>query len=264
MKLHYTEYGEGPIRLMILHGLMGSERNWTGIAKALGASMRVIVPDLRNHGQSPHADEHTVASMRQDVLELADQLTDAPLFFLGHSMGGYVAMDIACRHPERLHGLIVEDIAPRSYATGLTGILNAMAALDLANLRSKSEVDSRLSAAVPRGEVRKFLLTNLQTVNGHLSWRINIPALIRFTKEDLIQNMFTPDLRYAGPSLFIGGGSSPYLLTDDEPLIRRHFPNAEISIIQNADHWVHYDAPDSFMRLILKFVTGHQPVTNSR
>ena len=52
MKLAFADYGEGP-PLIILHGLFGSGRNWTGIAKKLAANWRVSTVDLRNHGASP-------------------------------------------------------------------------------------------------------------------------------------------------------------------------------------------------------------------
>ncbi|MBC8281770.1 MAG: alpha/beta fold hydrolase [Chloroflexi bacterium] len=52
MTLSHTTYGDGP-PLVILHGLFGSGKNWTGIAKQLAADFRVITVDLPNHGASP-------------------------------------------------------------------------------------------------------------------------------------------------------------------------------------------------------------------
>src|SRR3954454_17577838 len=61
-----TEYGAGA-PLAILHGLFGSGRNWTSIAKRLGAHHHVIAFDLRNHGASPWAKTMAYAEMADDV-----------------------------------------------------------------------------------------------------------------------------------------------------------------------------------------------------
>src|SRR4051795_6170350 len=61
-----TEYGEGA-PLAILHGLFGSGRNWSSIAKRLGAHHRVIAFDLRNHGASPWEATMNYDEMAEDV-----------------------------------------------------------------------------------------------------------------------------------------------------------------------------------------------------
>ena len=68
MKLASTELGDGPA-LIILHGLFGSARNWSTIARRLAASYRVIALDLRNHGDSPWAGTMTYAEVADDVAD---------------------------------------------------------------------------------------------------------------------------------------------------------------------------------------------------
>jgi esterase len=254
MKLHYAEYGQGNQVLLILHGLMGSERNWQRVAQVLAKDIRLIVPDMRNHGQSPHSEIHTIQAMREDVEELTEDLRLDKFYLLGHSMGGYAAMDWAFHHPEKLIALIIEDIAPRGYRTELPRILQAMAEIDFPSIKSKSEVDRILTHAIPRNTIRKFLLTNLHTSNNVLAWRVNVPALLHFVSQDISQNIFTANQRYNGPVLFIGGERSSYKLTDETVLIRSHFPSAKIEMVAKADHWVHYDAPEEFCTRVLNFI----------
>jgi esterase len=60
--LHYLDQGQGP-PLVILHGLFGTLDNWQSLARrwATEAGLRVISVDLRNHGRSFHAAEHSYA-----------------------------------------------------------------------------------------------------------------------------------------------------------------------------------------------------------
>ena len=113
MKLAFADYGEGP-PLIILHGLFGSGRNWTSIAKNLAANWRVMTVDLRNHGASPWDADMNYALMAEDVLALIEaEKLDSPVL-LGHSMGGKTAMMAALTNPDAIGALIVADIAPVS------------------------------------------------------------------------------------------------------------------------------------------------------
>ena len=111
MKLFYRKFGDGP-PLIILHGLYGSSDNWVSIAKKLGDSFTVYLPDQRNHGQSPHSDIHDYDSMRDDLFELVTELRLKKFFLAGHSMGGKTAMAFAVKWPEMINGLLIADISP--------------------------------------------------------------------------------------------------------------------------------------------------------
>src|ERR1019366_6953566 len=100
--------GEAPASV-ILHGMLGSSRNWQTVGRELGAARRVCALDLRNHGMSPHADSMTYDEMAGDVLAWMDAHGVGRAELIGHSMGGKVAMLLACRHPERVGRLVVVD-----------------------------------------------------------------------------------------------------------------------------------------------------------
>ncbi|MEA3317665.1 MAG: alpha/beta fold hydrolase, partial [Bacteroidota bacterium] len=57
MKLFYRKYGEGE-PIIILHGLYGSSDNWIPIAKSLSDKFEIYLLDQRNHGRSPHSNNH--------------------------------------------------------------------------------------------------------------------------------------------------------------------------------------------------------------
>jgi len=104
--------GAGKPALIVLHGLLGSSRNWQSTGSDLAARYQVWALDLRNHGRSPHEAEMSYEAMVADVIAWMDGQGIARAALMGHSMGGKVAMLLACRHPERVERLVVVDIAP--------------------------------------------------------------------------------------------------------------------------------------------------------
>lgn len=73
MKLHVREYGNGA-PVVILHGLFGGGDNWHTVARAMSKRRRMIVPDQRNHGRSPHSKEFSNALLAQDLEGLLSPL----------------------------------------------------------------------------------------------------------------------------------------------------------------------------------------------
>ena len=106
------EYSED---LVILHGLLGSADNWQTLAKRYAIDFRVHLLDARNHGRSPHSEEHTYEAMSEDLLEYLDTHSIEKANLLGHSMGGKTVMMFTEKHPDRVSKLIVADIAHREY-----------------------------------------------------------------------------------------------------------------------------------------------------
>ena len=259
LTLAAAEYGTGP-PLAILHGLFGSGRNWTSIAKRLGAHHRVhhrvIAFDLRNHGASPWAETMAYAEMAEDVCASLAALGYRRFALLGHSMGGKVAMLAALRDFDAVERLVVADIAPVAYQPRHLRLVAALRALDLAAVRRRADAGALLAKAVPDPVERAFLLQNLVLESGAARWRINLAAIEREMPVLIGFPPIPPGTTYAGPSLFIGGGHSDYLRPDHEPEIRHLFPRARIARIPEAGHWLHAETPQAFLDLVEPFLAG--------
>lgn len=253
MDLFYREYGKDSPVLVILHGILGSGRNWHTVAGHLGRMCRVIVPDQRNHGRSPHAPEHHLKDLAHDIYALQKKAGAFPAIILGHSMGGLVAMEMALHMPEAVDGLIVVDIAPRPHRAGVAQVLHAMRRIDLLQHGKKSAVDAALEVSIADPLVRQFVLTNLAVTRSGLRWRVNLPVLIEFLQESQAYSPAPTD-QYAGPALFIRGEKSRYILNEDLELIRHFFPQATLETVPGAGHWVHYEQPEILTRLVTDFV----------
>ena len=168
--LHYSRSGSGE-PLLILHGLFGSGKNWHSQARRFAEFFDVYCVDLRNHGQSFHADEMNYPAMADDVVRLLDHLGIDSCRMLGHSMGGKVAMTIAIQHPALISRLVVADIAPVSYRHHYDDLIDPILALQLDRYRSRAEVDHALRAYIPEDTLRAFLLQNLERDGAEWRWR---------------------------------------------------------------------------------------------
>jgi esterase len=253
MQLFHRDLGgAGRPPLVILHGMLGSSRNWQTAGEDLAARYHVCALDLRNHGASPHGEPMTYEAMMADVVEWLEAQGVGPATVLGHSMGGKVAMLLACRQPGRVTRLVVEDIAPKDYAAARHRVeFDAMNALDLATLRSRAEAERSLEASVPDWGLRKFLTTNLDRgVDGQWRWTINLPVLTQALAA-LAKNPLQPSDRFAGPTTFIAGGKSGYVQADDWAAIVRHFPAATREILPLAGHTPHMEARAAFFQSLL-------------
>lgn len=126
VELKYTEYTKPEAAsassaanrkppVIIVHGLLGQSRNFASIAQSLAAQLqfqrRILTVDLRNHGESGHAESMSYTAQAQDLLAVMDREGMEEAVLIGHSMGGKVVKAAALLHPERVTGLVVMDIA---------------------------------------------------------------------------------------------------------------------------------------------------------
>ena len=110
MRLAYADQGPGPV-VVLLHGFPLSRAMWAEQLSGIGSIYRVIAPDLRGHGESPAPDGvYTMDEMADDVIELLETLhISEPIVLGGLSLGGYVALSLIVRYPQRVRGLMLMD-----------------------------------------------------------------------------------------------------------------------------------------------------------
>jgi len=252
MKLHFKKFGSGP-PLIILHGVFGSSDNWKTLANHLMSTFEVYLVDQRNHGLSPHSDDFNYQVMTDDLKELLHDEKIEKCILLGHSMGGKTAMNFAVQYPEKIIKLIIVDIAPKGYPPHHENILKGVHSLTLHEINTRKEADDLLSVTINNAGIRQFILKNLsRNPKGLFYWKINWKAI-----EDNIQAIGAPLLSQAvfpGEVLFIRGAQSDYILNEDEPLLKKHFPDADLMTIQKAGHWVHAEQPAQLLALINQFI----------
>ena len=245
MKLNYKVLGEGE-PVIVLHGLLGMLDNWQAPARLLQDSFQVILVDLRNHGHSPHSEEHNYSAMMNDVLELMDDLRLSRAHLLGHSMGGKVVMKLAQHFPARVNKLIVADIGPKFYPTHHNHILDGLNAIDVNKLENRKDAEDIFSNYVSDFGERQFILKNLyRTDEGGFDWRINIPVISKEIYQ--VGGEVLLEKRIEKPALIIRGADSSYVKDADFQSFKSSFVNAELITIEGANHWVHAIKPIEFV-----------------
>ncbi|MCG5547315.1 alpha/beta fold hydrolase [Halorhodospira halochloris] len=251
--LNYSVRGEGE-PVVLLHGLYGSSGNLARVTRHLAKGCRVITPDLRNHGKSPHSPQMDYITMAADVAALLEREHIERAALLGHSMGGKVAMTMALTMPERVSCLIAADIAPKLYRRSHDSLISRLQAVDVKGAASRAEIDAQLSSTVEDGQVRQFLLTNLQKAqDGGYFWRIPLDYLANAVPE--IEGFPALDGVYTGPALFVYGTRSEYFILErDEELVQKYFTQPEYAAIPGAGHWLHAENPQEFNRIIGAFL----------
>ena len=248
LPLVVRELGGAGTPLVVLHGLLGSARNWQSAGVALAErGHRVLAPDLRNHGVSPWGEDCSYAALAADVIAWLDRLAVGPVHLLGHSMGGKAAMRVVMDRPDLVARLTVVDISPRAYPDRVRQEFAAMEALDLAGLKSRKDADEKLTPLVADWGLRQFILTNLgQDADGRWRWTVNREALTKSLPQ-ILADPLRPDEVWAGPTRFIRGGRSDYVRDEDLPKIRAHFPAADVVTLPASGHNPHFDARAGFV-----------------
>jgi esterase len=258
MKLSFHVYGKGP-PLVILHGLFGLSDNWVTIGRKLGEHFRVYIPDLRNHGHSPHSPVFDFPALEDDLLEFIETHELEKPVLMGHSLGGKTAMHFALHMPGMVGKLIVIDISLRKYPHNEEhqALINAMLDTDLSEAGTRGDVDRQLMRTIESARLRQFVLKNIYWMErGKMGWRLNIKA-INENLHAIFEGVNVPG-EYIGPSLFIRGGRSMYVSDEDLIVIKKKFPGAVVKTIADATHWVHADAPGEFYRIVSEFLLLRQ------
>jgi esterase len=255
MDLFYREYGEGE-PLIILHGLLGISDNWAGIARKIADDgYRVLIPDQRNHGRSPHHPVLNYYALTDDLTEFIEKRGLEKPIIMGHSMGGKVAMRYTLENPGSVSRIIIVDTSLRTYVrfNYHLNLIDAMLSVDFSKSASRAEAGKALSLKIADKRMVQFLLKNLYWKEKNLlAWRPDLQA-IGYHIEEMYDGVFY-SARFDKPALFVRGGKSDYILEEDYQAIYQNFPDALIKTVENGTHWVHADEPAEFYRLVSEFL----------
>lgn len=259
-QLHSTVVGQGPARLVFLHGLFGQGKNFTQVAKAVGDLATSTLVDLPNHGRSEWSDSTDYRMMADAVIALLEQM-DGPVGLIGHSMGGKVAMRVALQRPDLVQRLMVVDISPvKGLGSSFDTLIGSMQSLDLNAITSRSDADEKLAVGIPNPVVRGFLMQNLRHEPGPdgqrtWHWQMNLHALARDLRTHVADWPDTDDHTYPGPVLWVAGEHSDYIRPEAAPAMRALFPKVITVTIKGAGHWVHSEQPEAFVSTLRHFLT---------
>ena len=247
--LHSQILGTGK-PLLILHGFLGMSDNWRTMGKLWAAHFEVHLIDLRNHGRSFHSNAFSYTHMAEDLTAYCQHHQLVNAIILGHSMGGKLAMHFATTQTAKVERLIIVDIAPKDYPPHQDHFLEGLMDLHNHTPESRGEANQRLSRFVSDEVTRLFLLKNLYRTGDGFALRVNVPVL----RAKIGEVMTSSVANYDGPTLFLAGALSNYIVPDDHAHITQFFPQSRIKTIPKAGHWLHTENPVAFAAEVADFL----------
>ncbi len=231
--LHYAAQGSGP-PVVLLHGFPFDHTIWRGTVEALHDAYRVITPDLRGHGKSPVPDGvYAMESMARDVIALLDALGVARAVWVGHSMGGYVALAALRDHPERVAGGVLLASHPFADSPEKAESRRAMAHQALAE-GSEAVLSGMLPVLFRPG-------TNLETIPAHIVRTIMLNTAPEGVAGALRGMAARPDavnvLREpVPPKAIIAGREDQIVKLDDLEELAAAMPHLALKVVDGAGH----------------------------
>ncbi|MEU0256609.1 alpha/beta hydrolase [Streptomyces sp. NPDC006184] len=224
MKLALHEAGDGDRTALLVHGVMSSADTWRRVAPLLTArGYRVIMPDLRGHGDSPHADEYTPELLAADLVESVPAGVDVAL---AHSFGAPVlALALPGLRPARV---VYSDPAWRLGARSVDEVREFAQATKSATAESIRRLCPRWLPEDIEAELAGYARWDVRAIEWLQSDRDLIPA------------------RAEVPSLVQGAGD--HHLVPDELAERLRERGFEVVYVPDTGHCIHRDDVDGFLK----------------
>jgi len=257
--------GASPARdLYFLHGILGSRSNWRSIAKRLvhaRPDLGAVLVDLREHGDSgSRPGAPTLASCAGDLDALAQELDRPVAGVLGHSFGGKVALCWSQIRGASLEEVWVIDSTPgprldRRGSEHLLEVLGALRAMPK-TWPTRRDFITRLVGAGFAESLAQWLAMNLKPDAPHgLVFSVDLDAIEALLVDYFAQDLW-PAVEHSAASalhLVIGGRSNVF---DADDRVRAQKiadvrANVELHVVADAGHFVHVDAPDALLRLMV-------------
>lgn len=255
-EISYHVNGQGP-DVVLLHPFPANGRVWAGVAERLAPRYRLIVPDLRGHGESGVGDGP--ASMEKhaaDLERVIDQAGVRKAIFAGESIGGYILFEFWRRNRERVSGLV---------------LCNTKAGADTEEARA-----NRLRSAdeVEKHGVEAFIESMIPKLLGETT-RTGRPGLVdaarammrKMTPEgvaavqrgmavrpDSVSTLGTIDV----PTLIITGAEDVLTGTGEAELMQRHIGGSSMKVIPRAGHYAVFEQAEEAAGLMRQFLDAER------
>ena len=284
--VHLAEWGEGPVRMVLVHGLGGSHLNWMRVAPALARYGRVLAPDLAGFGLSPVAGRRaSVPAQRALLHHLIRQTCDQPVLLAGNSMGGMIALGEAALHPECVAGLMLVDAVlpgpwrqrrPRAVVISFAAyLLSPLGRGLLRRVRDRASVDDLVKGAL-RLNVERFERIPPDVIEAHVELeriRGRIPdndgAYVEAARS-IVLALARPGMlariidRVRVPTLIVQGAADRLVRLDAALDAHQERPDWDLQVLDDVGHIPMIEVPDRFLEIVDVWLrtAGLEPAEN--
>lgn len=252
-------------RVVFLHGVMGSGANWRKITSQLRDRYRILAFDQRGHGWSFKPEKgYGPEDYSEDLRLILEELGWDKIALVGHSMGGRNALHFANAFPEKLWALAIEDIGPEGNVKSMDRTIKL---IDLVPTPFASKPDAkaffegefleRIQTHPQRSMLGPYLFTNIEEkADGTADWRFNKNGILTSLKAGHFRPRWEQVRDLKMPTIFIRGERSDDLSREELAKIKQVNPAVQTAEIAGAGHFVHFEQPQEFTRVLSEFLTS--------
>jgi 3-oxoadipate enol-lactonase len=247
-EIAYEVHGQGE-PLLLIHGAGVPHGEFQPQYEAVGAKFRLILPDVRGHGESDVSKApYSMKQFADDMIALMDTLKIERTLILGHSMGGTIAQQMAVDHPNRVKALVLAETnygiksTPALYWTvRLMDPVSRMIGIKRLSAMSVNQFSARSP------QMKPFLESAFQQHIDHPDnfWNIS-QANNEFDGKGQLS-------RIQCPTLLLVAQNNPATHSFAKYMVE-HIPNARLVTIPNASHMLNWDNAEAFNKTVLEFL----------
>jgi pimeloyl-ACP methyl ester carboxylesterase len=250
VQIYYEIHGDGP-PLILTHGYSSTSGMWQGQVAALSQRHKLILWDMRGHGQSDYPTDpkaYSEALTVGDIAALLDVAGASKAIVGGLSLGGYMSLAFYRSRPERASALLIIDTGPGFKKDDAREVWNKRA-LDTADRFERDGLEVLKSASRERS-----------TVSHRDARGLALAARGMLTQRDASVMETLPTIKV--PSLVVvGAEDTPFLAASD--YMAAKIPGARKVVIPAAGHAVNIDQPQAFIDAVLPFLDSLPQKTGS-
>lgn len=264
--ISYHEAGTGDDAFVLLHGSGPGVSAWSNFGKNLpvfAERFRVLMPDLPGFGRStlPTLDRVYSIIAAESALRLLDELGIERAHFLGNSMGGTVAAELALMAPDRVGRLVM--MGPGGLAVNLFGPSTSEGALRMHEFLAEPSREGMRrwisSMVYDQATVTEELIDH-RMANASVPGQVEASRAIfaTFYDPELTSGSAplwarAPQLRH--PTLITWGRDDRMIPYDFAHFAYRQLPDAELHTFARCGHWAQVERKADFERVVLEFLT---------
>ena len=257
VNLNYELAGKGPA-VIFLHGGNGNARDWANQVPVLSTKYKVIAMDIRGHGKSEgpkSEEEYSIPIIAEDVLELLNLLGIKKCCLAGHSFGGFVALQFAVTHQDRLSGLVLVDTSSGPYGGGDTKTGQLTQKLVELAISQGMEAAFEYDASHNTERIEKFKIhPELREEARQTMLMMSVNAYIWGSRTVAKWQPVTPRLAEIKVPTIIFRGEDDIRFATAVKILETGIAGSVLTTVKGAGHSPHQDAPDIFNRNILEFL----------
>jgi pimeloyl-ACP methyl ester carboxylesterase len=260
--------GTGPV-LLLVHGMAGSSATWKHVLPVLAQRFTVVAPDLLGHGESgkPRRGEYSLGAHANFLRDLLNVLGHDRATFVGQSLGGGVAMQMAYQFPERCERLVLVssgglglEVNLLLRALTLPGAEYLFPAVCFPALRDAgswlaSRVYSLGVRAAPAVEEIWRSYASLADADTRQAFFRTLHAVIDVSGQAVsaIDRLY---LTSQVPTLIIWGGKDPIIPASHAADAHRAMPGSRLVIFADVGHFPHCEDPEHFVDTLEAFIAA--------